>query len=188
MKRVKCPKCDGYITFDETQYTDGQQLVFECPDCKKQFSIRIGASKLRATRKEETFDDNAGACGSIVVIENVFHYKQVIPLQMGDNVIGRYVAGTSINTPIETSDPSVDTKHCIIRVQHNRRGELQYILRDAPSNTGTFYNNDILKDTDRIRLEDGNVITIGATSILLRTRKDILAKTSAENGSDYRTI
>lgn len=174
MKRVRCPKCDNYITFDETQYTEGQQLVFQCPDCSKQFAIRIGVSKLRPTRKEETWDENenAEACGSIVVVENVFHYKQVIPLYMGDNVIGRYVKGTDINTPIETVDPSVDTKHCIIRVQRNKKGGLQYILRDAPSNTGTFYMNDILRDSDRVNLEDGSIVTIGATTLILRTGAD----------------
>lgn len=171
MKRVKCPKCDNYLVFDETRYTDGQQLVFQCPTCSKQFAIRIGKSQLKATRKEETFDENENAdqCGSIVVVENVFHYKQVIPLQMGDNVIGRYVRGTDINTPIETTDPSVDTKHCIIRVQRGKDRKLQYILRDAPSNTGTFYMNSILRDQDRVRLEEGSIITIGATTLILRT-------------------
>ena len=94
MKRVRCPKCDHYITFDETQYEDGQSLVFECEMCHKQFGIRIGLSKLKSVRKEEVIDEqeNADACGSIVVVENVFHYKQVLPLTMGDNVIGRYAA------------------------------------------------------------------------------------------------
>ena len=32
MKRVRCPKCDNYIVFDETRYQPGQQLVFVCPD------------------------------------------------------------------------------------------------------------------------------------------------------------
>lgn len=170
MKRVRCPKCDNYITFDETQYASGQQLVFVCPQCQKQFGIRIGVSKLRDKHEERHLDEqeNAQDCGSIVVVENVFHYKQVIALKMGDNVIGRYVKGTDINTPIETSDPSVDTKHCVIRVQRNKRGELQYILRDAPSNTGTFYMNDILRDQDRVRLSEGDIITIGATTLILR--------------------
>jgi hypothetical protein len=87
-------------------------------------------------------------------------------------VIGRYVRGTDINTPIETSDPSIDTKHCIIRVQRNKRGELQYILRDAPSNTGTFFMNDILRDNDRIRLSEGSIVTIGATTLILRTANE----------------
>ena len=92
MKRVRCPKCDQYITFDETQYEAGQSLVFKCPDCGKEFGIRIGVSKLKNRQKDENPDEQANeeGCGSVVVIENVFHYKQVIPLRMGDNVIGRY--------------------------------------------------------------------------------------------------
>lgn len=174
MKRVRCPKCDHYITFDESQYEDGQSLVFECPECRKQFGIRIGASKLRATRKEETVDENENddAYGSIVVVENVFHYKQVLPLKLGDNVIGRYVKGTAISTPIETVDPSVDTKHCIINVKRDKNGRLVYTLRDAPSNTGTFYMNDILTDYDRVRLEDGSIVTIGATTLILRAARE----------------
>jgi hypothetical protein len=170
MKRVRCPKCDHYIPFDETKYTTGQKLIFQCPDCGKEFGIRLGVSKLRNAQKDENPDENANekGFGSIVVIENVFHYKQVIPLEMGDNVFGRYVKGSNINKPIETVDPSIDTRHCIIRVQRNKKGELQYILRDAPSNTGTFYMNEILKDQDRIYLEDASIITIGATTLILR--------------------
>ena len=91
MKRARCPKCDNYITFDETKYQAGQSLIFSCPDCGKEFGVRIGVSKLKNTQKEEVLDENANekGAGSIVVIENVFHYKQVIPLQMGDNVIGK---------------------------------------------------------------------------------------------------
>lgn len=173
MKRVRCPKCDNYITFDETKYSDGQSLVFECDVCRKQFGIRIGTSKLKATQKEEVLDEgeNSDAYGSIVVVENVFHFKQVLPLELGDNVIGRYVKGTAISTPIETVDPSVDTKHCIINVKRNKQGKLVYTLRDAPSNTGTFYMNDILTDYDRVILEEGSIVTIGATTLILRTAK-----------------
>jgi hypothetical protein len=66
----------------------------------------------------------------------------------------------------------VDTKHCVIRVQHGKNGQLQYILWDAPSNTGTFYMNDILRDNEKVSLSDGDIITIGATTLILRTAKD----------------
>ena len=171
MKRVKCPKCDNYIAFDETKYEAGQSLVFECPACGKQFGIRIGVSKLRALQKDENADENLANndYGAIIVIENVFHYKQVIPLKLGDNTIGRYMKGNNITTPIETSDPSIDTLHCVINVGYDKRGKLRYILRDAPSNTGTFVDNEILGDRERRVIENGALFTIGATSILLRT-------------------
>lgn len=173
MKRVRCPKCDNYITFDEKKYHEGQSLVFECPQCGKQFGIRIGAAKLRAVQKEEQLDENAyeNDCGSIVVIENTFHYKQVIPLQMGDNVIGRYMKGSGINVPIETNDPSIDFTHCILNVSRDKHNKLKYVLRDGPSYTGTFVDNEILGDRERRVLEDGSMFTIGATSIILRGAK-----------------
>ena len=43
MKRVRCPKCNTYITFDETRYQAGQTLVFQCTGCSKQFGIRLGS-------------------------------------------------------------------------------------------------------------------------------------------------
>ena len=161
MKRVRCPKCDNYITFDEKKYEAGQSLVFVCPNCNKQFGIRM----------EEVLDENANekGFGSIVVIENVFAYKQVIPLQMGDNIIGRYMKNSGINCPIETVDPSVDMNHCVINVSRDKKGRLKYVLRDGPSYTGTFVDNEILGDKERRVIEDGTLFTIGATSIILRT-------------------
>lgn len=184
MKRVRCPKCDNYISFDETRYSNGQTLVFECPECHKQFGIRIGTSALLKTHKDEK--RTAGTqqelqsnhedphnlrqenYGKVIVVENVFHYRQELPLQLGDNVLGRYVRGTDINTPIETVDPSVDTTHCIINVRRDRMGQCIYTLRDAPSGTGTFVGNTILRDQDRMRIDHGTIITIGATTLILQ--------------------
>ena len=174
MKRVRCPKCDEFITFDETNYSEGQSLVFVCPQCGKQFGIRIGKSKLRDTRKEEKLDELAdeNGYGSIVVIENVFHYKQVIPLKFGDNTIGRYMKGSKTTAPIETNDPSIDINHCTINVSKDKKGNLKYTLRDGPSNTGNFVDNEILGDKERRVIYDGTLFTIGATSIILRAANE----------------
>lgn len=174
MKRVRCPKCDEFITFDETNYSEGQSLVFVCPQCGKQFGIRIGKSKLRDTRKEEKLDELAdeNGYGSIVVIENVFHYKQVIPLKFGDNTIGRYMKGSKTTAPIETNDPSIDINHCTINVSKDKKGNLKYTLRDGPSNTGTFVDNEILGDKEKRVIYDGTLFTIGATCIILRAANE----------------
>ena len=170
MKRVRCPKCDKYITFDETQYEAGQSLVFKCPDCGKEFGIRMGVSKLKDRQKDENPDENANeeGCGSVVIIENVFHYKQVIPLRMGDNVIGRYQKGNPANCTFETVDPSVDLNHCTITVSRDKKGQLRYTLKDNNSNTGTFVDNVELSPKERRIIDDGTLFTIGATSIILR--------------------
>ncbi len=175
MKRVRCPKCDNYIIFDETKYSDGQSLVFKCNECGKEFGIRIGVSRLKDRQKDEKLDEHAdeNGCGSIVVIENVFHYKQVLPLKMGDNTIGRYMKGAKVDLKIETNDPSMDISHCVINVSRDKKtGKLKYILRDGPSNTGTFVDNVILGDRERRIIEDGSLFTLGATSIILRAAEE----------------
>ena len=174
MKRILCPKCDNYITFDETQYSEGQSLVFICEHCKKQFSIRIGRTKLKATRKEEVLDEqeNSRDCGSVVVVENVFGFKQVLPLKEGDNVIGRRNKGTEVDVSIETADPSMDRRHCVINVRRNKQGQLIYTLRDNQSVTGTFLMNELLGDKDRVRIEEGAIITLGATTLILRVANE----------------
>lgn len=169
MKRVRCPKCDNFIIFDEKKYKEGQSLVFVCPNCGKQFGIRMGVSKLRNTQKEDNPEENANGCefGYLTVIENVFHYKQIIPLRLGMNVIGRYMKGSAVNCPIETNDPSMDITHCKIKVSKDKRGNIKYELSDGPSYTGTFVDNEILGDRETRLIENGSLFTIGATSIIL---------------------
>ncbi len=170
MKRVRCPKCENFLTFDETKYSEGQSLVFVCNKCRKQFSIRLGKTHTRALQKDEKPDETAykHALGSITVIENVFCFKQVLPLQEGDNVIGRRQPGAPIEVPIESSDMSMDRRHCIINVKRDKEGHVVYTLRDAPSLTGTFLNNELLGDKDRVRIQEGAIVTIGATTFILR--------------------
>ena len=171
MKRVRCPKCDNYIQFDETKYEAGQSLVFICDYCKKQFGIRLGKAKLNAAnQREEVVDEKEGVndFGNVVVIENTFAYKQVLPLQEGDNLIGRRCKGSEVKIPVETNDPSMDRRHCVINVKRNKQGKIIYTLRDNNSITGTFLMNELLGPKDRVRIEEGAIITLGATTLILR--------------------
>ena len=154
MKRIRCPKCDNPIVFDDSNYTSGNVLVFECPECRKRFRLRV-------TKKTQS--------GYLSVIENALHFRQKIMLHKGENRIGRFVRGTSANAAIRTVDPSVDTTHCRIDVTVDGNGNPHFMLSDGPSGTGTFLKNEILKPKDRVSIEDGAVITIGATTMILRT-------------------
>ena len=170
MKRVRCPKCDHYNTFDETLYNEGQSLVFECENCRKQFRIRIGTSKLAATQKDadRKQEINDIGFGSITVVENVFGFRQNFALHEGENVIGRYNPGDNITIPIDTNDRSMDRRHCVITVKKEQSGDIIYTLKDFPSLTGTFLFNRILGDRERVVIEDGAILTLGATTIILQ--------------------
>lgn len=173
MKRIRCPKCDEPIVFDDSLYTPGRILVFECPDCRKQFKIRIAtkvtpASDNNVSESQEE-EKEKHPIGYLVVIENAFHLRQEILLFEGENTVGRHVRGTRANAAIKTVDPSVDTTHCHITASINRQGDAKFVLRDGPSGTGTFLTNEILGPKDRVTIEDGAIITIGATTLILRT-------------------
>ncbi|MBQ8270272.1 MAG: FHA domain-containing protein [Bacteroidaceae bacterium] len=159
MKKIICPKCDHPIDFDASGYEEGQSLVFECEQCRKSFTIRIGEDEEIATED----------LGYLVVIENRFCFKQVLPLQEGDNLIGRYNKGTIVTLPIETSDPSMDRRHCIVNVKRGYGDELIYTIRDNQSVTGTFVMNRVLGNKERLRIEAGAIITLGATTLILHT-------------------
>lgn len=174
MKRVFCPKCDRQIAFNETKYPEGQVLAFVCPQCGAQFKIKLGRKTVRTeSGQEKEVREPDFSCGFISVIENAFAFKQELPLVMGDNVIGRRNKDTDgVDVPIITSDPSMGRKHCVINVKEAKDGTLVYTLRDFPSLTGTFLRNELLGDREQVRVGDGAVITIGATTFILHTKEE----------------
>lgn len=171
MKRIFCPKCDNQMSFDETRYADGKTLAFVCPQCGAQFKIKIGRRTVRtASGAEKEVREPDFSLGYITVIENRFGFKQELPLVMGDNMIGRRNKDTDgVDVPIITGDPSVGRKHCIINVKRDKTGKMVYTLRDNDSMTGTFLRSTLIGDKERVRITEGAIVTIGATTFILHT-------------------
>ncbi|MDH6303819.1 DNA-directed RNA polymerase subunit M/transcription elongation factor TFIIS [Parabacteroides sp. PF5-5] len=172
MKRIFCPKCDNQLSFDETKYPEGKVLAFVCPQCTHQFKIRLGRKIVRSKSGEEKeVKEPDFTYGFIRVIENNFGFKQDLPLVLGDNVIGRRNKDTDgVDIPIITSDPSMGRKHCIINVKQKSEDEIIYTLRDYPSLTGTFLKNVCLGKNEQVRLDNDDIITIGATTFILKAK------------------
>ena len=160
MKRIRCPKCDEFISFDEKRIEIGHSLMFRCNNCGKEFSVKF-KNKGESEKQDFTY-------GYVVVVENVFCNKQIFPLQEGDNLFGRRCKGTIVTSPIESGDMSMDRKHCIITVE--RKGEdVIYKVKDNESLTGTFVENEILQKNERRIISEGTIITIGATTLIFNS-------------------
>lgn len=169
MKHIRCPKCDEPIVFDKSRYTDGQVLVFECPACNSQFRVRLRAKGKSGDETGTAGEEERVPLATLAALENAFQLAQELPLYEGDNVIGRYVKGTKANCPLKTVDPSIDTTHCIVNVKVDRTtGRPQITVTDGPSGTGTFLHNTLLGVRERARIKDGDIITIGATTLILK--------------------
>ena len=113
-------------------------LAFVCPQCGSQFKIKLGRKIVRTeSGQEKEVKEPDFSCGYITVIENVFGFKQELPLVMGDNVIGRRNKDTDgVDVPIITSDPSMGRKHCVINVKEDKEGKLIYTCRKERTGAG----------------------------------------------------
>ena len=173
MKRILCPKCDNYVVFDETIQEPGRPVGLVCQRCGHAFTLRLrkkngsAPEAAPAGKSEVEIRPADEGYGHITVIENGFGYKQELPLAPGDNVIGRQSKGNEIQVPILTADPSMGRNHCVIRVTNGKRNEWVYTLRDFPSLTGTFIGNKCLGKNEQVRLQNGDVVTIGATTFIV---------------------
>lgn len=157
MKKVSCPQCDCDIAFDEKRYSEGRSLFFICPSCGKKFSTRLAPAA-----EAETPD-----CGTVVVLENAYGYRQEFPLVPGANIIGRRNKGTDVQIAVETDDTTMERCHCVIDVTPDKQGSVRCTLRDFPSTSGTFYKHRLLNKRERVLLESGAVITLGSTTLIV---------------------
>ncbi len=160
MKQVLCPKCGKTFSFDESRYDTSCNISFICPACRKRFVLSM--SEVEAAG----IQDLDSAPGTITVLENAFGYRQEFPLHTGDNVIGRASRGTEVDIAIETSDMSMDRRHCIINVKE-KGNQVTLTLRDNPSLTGTFLRHELLGNRERASLHDGDVVSIGAATFIV---------------------
>ena len=170
MKKIFCPKCDTAIPLSREHLSkliaQGEERIsLVCPQCAHQLNLRLRLPQGQTKAAKQSRPDRPSV-GHLVVLENVFGYKQLFPLFLGDNHIGRRNRDTQTDIPVITADPSMDRHHACIRVTEGKTGRLRYALSDDDSRVGTFVGGRILESREWCYLEPGDVITLGATSII----------------------
>lgn len=176
MKYIICPFCKHRIAANEfpKQQKRNGHVEMPCPGCKRRLAFTILESH-PSTTSSQLDENKLPASESAVdthmalhVVENRFGYAAQFPLLEGMNRVGRYNnKHTDIEVAIRTSDPSMDRHHCLIFVERVADGnDFNAYIMDDDSMTGTFINMRELVPDEKHLLEDGEVITLGATSIL----------------------
>ena len=145
MKKIFCPKCDTAIPLrreriEELQASGEDRLSIICPQCTHQLNLRLRLPSAKSMKRQE----QRTSVGHIIVVENVFGYKQFFPLYVGVNAIGRRNKDTATDIPVITSDPSMDRHHAIIKVTEGRTGKLRFAVADDDSRVGTFLAGELL--------------------------------------------
>lgn len=173
MKKIFCNNCDTEITISKEkiqkaiEQTDGR-LKIVCHSCLRQLNFRFKSREEKASIQKK----KSKIMAKIIVIENVFGYKQVFPLREGENKIGRRNKDTNTDIAIITGDPSMDRHHSIIYCVEKDADRKVFYLQDQDSMTGTFLQGREVKGKEKAILRDGDVITLGATSIIFSENID----------------
>ncbi len=80
-----------------------------------------------------------------------------------------YAIGRDTDGDVVLSDPSVSTLHCSISFNPK---ENQWHVQDLGSTNGTFVNGMMIKSRGRVKLQHGNVITVGKQFLLFNINGD----------------
>ena len=160
-RRVRCPRCDNPIYFDEALLTDGIGLQLHCNECGRNFSIRKKASV------EEGEKPDREVVASIRVLENSYCFAQNFPLYLGENIVGRRNKGNTIEVPIDSGDDDLARNHCKIEVKRLKSGNLRYILSDFANRKGTYYMGRPIPQGEQIYIELGDMVVCGHTTFFL---------------------
>ena len=170
---ILCPHCTTKIS-EETILANADcrgKVAMLCPTCSESLRFRLRGATLEhlKARYAELAPEGEPVRAYLQLIANDFAYAALLPLYEGCNTIGSYNGrGTSVTTPIHSSDPSLGRNHCQITIESDG----QAIIQDLDSMTGTFVAGvEYLPDTFR-ELQSGDVITLGATSLIYVTRTD----------------
>lgn len=168
MEKAKCPYCRSTIEIKVPPHNDHTAETNLCSRCHKPIavyschanmmqhsdrSVKAIAVEVASTLSQDPLFE---------IVENQFTQAQELLIPEGTSILGRYNKDTSADLRVFTADPSMSRNHLKVV----RKGN--YIsVSDYESNTGTFVNACMLAKGEQVRLSDGDVLSLGALSIIV---------------------
>jgi len=193
--KIQCSHCAKImlISRDVLLPYSGKNIKINCqnPECKKPQKLAvpefkktepasnktvIESNKTVIETKIEQSDKNDSHKKAVLnVLRNTKTEAQSFQLDNGLFTVGRFVNKPGTYVPdiaIRTNDTFISKKHCQITVVMNNKGGKDYILRDAGSTNGTFYNNanKALEKSDEVYLNHSDTIILGDTHIIFELK------------------
>ena len=189
---VKCSKCGKtmQLSVETLLPYSGKLVKITCrnPECKTQQKLQVPVFKKNNTETViesaptiiETNIENVNQTGAnkkaiLLVLQNSKTEAQSFSIDNGIYTIGRLVNKPGVYVPdiaIRTQDTYISKKHCQITVVTNNKGTKEYILKDAGSTNGTFFNSTVkaLDKNDEVFLNHADTILLGDTHLVFELR------------------
>ena len=130
------------MAFDESKYPEGKVLAFVCPQCGAQFKIKLGRKVVKTATGEEK-----------EVKEPDFSCGYITIIENG--------FAFKQDLPLVMGDNVI-----------GRRNKFVYMVRDFPSLTVTFVKYVLVGKKEQVRIGEGTIVTIGATTFILHSANE----------------
>lgn len=187
-KRITCPKCGAILDVKNTKDEEVKQVT--CPKCKTllkvTFAKPVEAPTYYAGPKPgaEGATQLGGLSGATVLGGIKSGETQlVVPsakaadtphlsfdgkdysLQEGQNIVGRKASSSQATVQIETTDRYMSRQHISITVSTLPDGTKKAVLSNYQNKNQTIVDGQEIMTGDKIRLTDGDKITMGHTTV-----------------------
>ena len=168
--KAKCPYCDREInvTCPSLAERDGVRQV--CPLCRHPFLVFRSETHRLMQQTPEMLSislEETGNCYIEVVDSQLSDERKFALPQGSERSFGRFQTDSDVDLQLPTCDADLDRCHAYFA--HDKRGHLT--VRDAGSSKGTYVNGEVLQPRERRRLEDGDVVTMGHTSVIVSSEE-----------------
>lgn len=172
-KQIVCPKCKTTLVVNNPK----NQLVkvVKCPKCGVGLAVRFPADQQQAPIAPAGNEKTQIADQSTVLQQHVNPARaprlllgnQPYALNNGRNIVGRKADSSQANVQINTTDLCMSRHHIAIDINATNSGT-SATLSPLPSKNGTVINNIRLQPNAVIRLNDGDRITMGYTTVIYK--------------------
>ena len=172
-KRIKCPKCGSVLKFSYENNGDAVKRV-TCPVCKTGLKINLAPQTKNVAPPQPQKDGGetvlvtapSAPSGTFVITFN----GQSFPLKKGVNTIGRQAFSSTASLQIPTSDSFLSRSHVTINVLTDALGNSYATLQNHQNTNETLINNVEINQDDVIKLNNGDHITMGETTIVFESK------------------
>jgi hypothetical protein len=175
VKRIQGPQCGVVLDVKNSKNEAVKQIT--CPSCNTVLQVKFAPQNdpieahtyyAPKTNKDQYGKTELASPSTIHKSACLIYGETTLPLELGDNIIGRKGQTSKASVQIATDDRYLSRQHCRITITTLCDGTLKAILRDYQNKNMTFVNGQVIEQGDEIRLSDGCRITMGNTTVTFK--------------------
>ena len=171
MKTLTCPYCHRKLEHEVPPRSEQHPILSSCPYCHRSiavyatstFALTHGDRGVMAVYPEEETESKF----SFTLLPNSYSGGDTVALTKGKHLLGKFNQDSSADLQLPSADPDMERNHLEITVTAGG-----VTVRDPGSRSGTFVNAVRLRPSEQRRLSDGDVLTLGGSTLLFSDGSD----------------